>query len=51
MNPNLKNYLKRLSRIGLEVNYALDIGLSIAGLDKLQPFLPKGFTENADAWF
>jgi hypothetical protein len=20
-------------------------------LDKLRPFLPKGFTENADAWF
>jgi trans-aconitate methyltransferase len=33
MNPTLKNYLKRLSRIGLEVNYAFDSGLSIAGLN------------------
>jgi 2-polyprenyl-3-methyl-5-hydroxy-6-metoxy-1,4-benzoquinol methylase len=33
MKPTLKNYLKRLSSIGLEVNYALDSGLSIASLN------------------
>lgn len=33
MNPTLKNYLKQFLRIGLEVNYALGSGLSVAGLN------------------
>jgi len=33
MNNHLKNLLKKLSFIGLDVNYALDSGLSVAGLN------------------
>ena len=33
MQIHLKNALKRLSEIGLEVNYSLDSGLSVAGLN------------------
>jgi hypothetical protein len=33
MNIQLKNILKSLSTIGLEVNFAFDSGLSVAGLN------------------